>query len=172
MFRKVIHSIHSFSLVEMLVVLVLSSIVSAILYISFSMVSSWQTSLMRRYNGFNDKSEVYYRLKKDIDRSLSIIMIDENTLVCEFQEKEKRITYGFFSDFLVRRQDHRTDTFFCKLSITEFFHEGKPVLRGELVDEIKTDLLDFPEPVTMHVSKWYDRAALIEAQIDTIKNID
>jgi prepilin-type N-terminal cleavage/methylation domain-containing protein len=159
--------VESFSLIELLVVMVLSSIIVSIIYFSFYTVSKYQMTLASKLNGFNDVSELYFLLKKDFERSKTILSADNEHLRCIIERKGIDVEYTFLADNIVRRQTNRTDTFKCKVSTPIFLWQGKEIIAPEInVDELQIELLDGPTSIQLRVHKEYDAASLIE----TVKN--
>jgi hypothetical protein len=162
--------VNSFSLIETLVVMVLSSLIVSIIYFSYYTVSKYQMNLSSRLIDFNDKSELYFLLKKDFDRSKKIEAIDEESLRCNIERKGVEIQYIFSSSYIVRMQDGRVDTFKCNIDKPVFLWRGKQIIPPQgRIDELQIQLLDMAEPIQLSIHKQYDAASLVETvKQDTI----
>ena len=99
---RISHKVHSFSLIELLVVMVLSSIIVSIIYFSYYTVSKYQISLTAKLRGFDDVSELYFLLKKDIYRSKKINSFDEENLICSVEGIGANVHYIFSASYIVR----------------------------------------------------------------------
>src|SRR5690349_1031153 len=101
------YRLNSFSLIEMLVVLVLSSIVVGIVYFSFYNISAYQLDLTRRYSKFSEITDFYFLLKKDVEESSKIKSINGTEIFCSNSGQFGRIQYLFSDSCILRIQDSR-----------------------------------------------------------------
>jgi len=155
------HKVSSFSLAEMLVVLVLSGIVLGSIYFAYYTVSTYQINLGKRIKTQNDLGLLFYTLKKDIDRSDSVQTIDTQTLCCYDHERGK-IEYTFSGPFSTRRQFERIDTFVCRIQSPIFKFLGKIVQEKAMIDEVYLTEDASESPFEIKLYKMYDAASLIE----------
>lgn len=164
--RRLNSKISSFSLAEMLVVLVLSGIIIGVIYVAYYNVSTYQLSITRRYGALQDAGQLFFLMQRDVERSGQIVASAAG-LYCTALGAESvsaGIVYVFSPDFCVRRQAERIDTFRCKLSQPEFRWKGDAVSASDssvYVDEIQVEA-DFQRPVKIHIFKAYDAASMIE----------
>ena len=162
--------VHSFSLVEMLVVMVLSSFIVGVIYFTYYTVNSYQITLTRKYALNEERSSLYYLLKKDFDKSAELRTVHMNELGCYDLTGRANALYFFNDEFVWRKQGTRVDTFYCKMDSLRFLRMGQPItMPDEQIDEVQMILLDFAVPVRLNLVKEYDRAALIETSIDSIQ---
>jgi prepilin-type N-terminal cleavage/methylation domain-containing protein len=162
----------SFSMIEMLVVLVLSSMVVGIVYSAYYTVSKYQLELTRKYTRHGDLAVVYFTLKRDFDRSARVENIKgENALRFSAPHGEK-VEYYFSQEAVVRKQAMRVDTFQCTSGKPRFLLEGREVRQDEvsLVDEIQMDINSLPDQTALMLHKHYDAASRMEPmENDTIQ---
>lgn len=158
----------AFSLVEMLVVMVLSTIIVGIIYFSFSTIQSYQSQLIRQKQAAEDFSTLYYIVKRDVQLS-SIVRAPSNAVItCEYPEKQ--VEYSFFDNRVVRRQQERVDTFRLAFS-PQLLRAGKLLSEfPAVVDEVRlatgTDSSGFNQ---LTVYKYYDAATLVPlTEIDSL----
>src|ERR1044072_3609062 len=122
--RLLNHKVASFSLVEMLVVLVLSGISIGIIYFAYYTLSTYQITLSRKYNDLNDRNTLYFSLKKDIERSQQVTVFGESDLYCLSPHENLTIQYSFSSTYSIRRQAGRVDTFHISTGKPVFLWQG------------------------------------------------
>src|SRR5690349_6024978 len=108
MFRIQNRRVPSFSLIEMLVVLVLSSIMVGIIYFVFFTVNSFYIKLTRKQNLDSDIQMLYYLVNKDWDRSNVIYATSASAFACHADGL--KIDYTFTPLYAVRKQGERIDT--------------------------------------------------------------
>lgn len=167
--RLLNHRAPSFSLVEMLVVMVLSSIVISIIYFTYYTVTTYQASLTRRYASVDDRSRLYFLLKKDFDDGYDIRTVHENELVVSKIEGDTPVYYFFDREFVLRKQHFRQDTFRCTFTNIQFSGNedetntgSRKIFEANLLMEIAGDTMN------LRLFKQYDRASLIETKRDTL----
>jgi len=168
--RLLSRSLPSFSLIEMLVVMVLSSIIVGIIYFSYYTLYTYQVSLSKRYKGFEDISTLYFQLKTDVDRCDRVDASDGNTLRFKIPKPDTEIHYFFSTSYVAREQAGRIDTFYCRLQNPVFMLKGNSLAdRSAQVDEIQIGVGQLPVEVNVHIYKQYDVASLLETvQKDTM----
>ena len=129
---KINTKIKAFTLSEMLVVLVISSIVISIAFLTLSMVQK-QVRVIRK--NLNNKQEL-----QSLER---ILWNDFNSYSITYSEKEdalfftnstKEFEYEFNEEYILRKQD----TFLVKIKEKQFFLDGKEVRTG-FVDAVKIE---------------------------------
>jgi prepilin-type N-terminal cleavage/methylation domain-containing protein len=152
----------SFSLVEMLVVMVLSSIIVGIIYFSFSTISSYERRLSRQKKAVEGLETFYYILKKDLQQSNQIAALNRDELRCGYHSGNT-IEYRFFPDLVVRTQLSRTDTFASAFSAPVFLKAGKMISSyPDIIDELQLDAGGKEMPFRILLLKSYDAASLID----------
>jgi prepilin-type N-terminal cleavage/methylation domain-containing protein len=163
--------VQSFSLVEMLVVLVLSGIVLSILYFAYYSISTYQFTLVRKVDKQEELGLMFYTLKRDVERCNILRVREQYAINCYNTYGQLNVSYYFFAPNVIRKQLERIDTFHCQIENPLFFFQGEQVTNiNTVVDEIKL-IVDAPQvPVELDINKLYDAASLIIAiPNDTIR---
>jgi prepilin-type N-terminal cleavage/methylation domain-containing protein len=152
-------SVKSFTLVEMLVVLVLSSIIVGIIYFIFYNVNTYQLNLMRKQQQIGDMNTLFFTMKSDAERCEHIDALNPYEVVFR---GDIHVAYVFGDKFVLRKQDSRLDSFAGTFLKPVFSWQGRNVERyPDIVDEIQCEFSHFSDSVTLDVRKYYDAAALI-----------
>ncbi len=152
--------VKAFSLVEMLVVLVLSSIVVAIIYVSYSRVQSFYRSVSKKYQTSEDFGALIYTIRKDINASDAVLKTEEG-VSCVFRERE--VSYAFTPSYVVRRQSEVVDTFNClNLEAYVLFSGSKVEQPRRPVDQVVLVVSGKEEDMhTFRHLKYYDQRSLM-----------
>lgn len=140
--------IKAFTLSEMLVVLVISSIVIAAAFLILTMV---QKQFMVVQKNINNKQEINF-----FER---LLWRDFNTYTINYQKKKDllmltnnidSIQYSFFKEYTIREKD----TFFVQITTKELFLDGNKVVNG-VIDaiKIKTNPLFGSKKIFIYTSK-------------------
>lgn len=140
--------IKAFTLSEMLVVLVISSIVTAAAFLILTMV---QKQFMVVQKNINNKQEINF-----FER---LLWRDFNTYTINYQKKKDllmltnnidSIQYSFFKEYTIREKD----TFFVQITTKELFLDGNKVVNG-VIDaiKIKTNPLFGNKKIFIYTSK-------------------
>lgn len=140
--------IKAFTLSEMLVVLVISSIVIAAAFLILTMV---QKQFMVVQKNINNKQEINF-----FER---LLWRDFNTYTINYQKKKDllmltnnidSIQYSFFKEYTIREKD----TFFVQITTKELFLDGNKVVNG-VIDaiKIKTNPLFGNKKIFIYTSK-------------------
>jgi len=162
--------LHSFSLVEMLVVMVVGGMAIGIIYYAYYTVFTYQHQLEDKYDLVNDASDLYFQLNKDFGHCRYATVTEEQELVCREAIAGTTVRYRFTSEYCLRRQLERLDTFRCTLGRPQYRWRGKPLAEaGEdgqpgirLTDEVSIEVTGLLQPVTFLITRQYDAAALLE----------
>jgi prepilin-type N-terminal cleavage/methylation domain-containing protein len=156
-------SLPAFSLPEMLVVMVLSSIIVSIIYFSFQTISSYQVRLSNQKKSAEDAGTLYYILKKDVQQCNAVKALDDDEILCEYWAGSN-VSYAFLSDYTLRTQQSRIDTFTCAFTIPVFSFEDKPVSHyPATISEIRLPRAENSTgPLNILLYKYYDAASLLD----------
>lgn len=156
--------VQSFSLVEMLVVLVLSGIVLSILYFAYYGITTHQINFARKINIQEDRGLMYFTLKRDVERSYLLRMRDKYSIDCYRSAGQLDVSYYFDAPNVIRKQIERIDTFHCNIEEPLFFFQGKMVTDIDaVVDEIRVVENASEIPLELDIGKLYDATSLINA---------
>jgi prepilin-type N-terminal cleavage/methylation domain-containing protein len=150
----------SFSLIEMLVVMVISSMMVGVIYFVYYTVNSYQVSLTRKYSEVENVNSLYSLLTNDFDRSEYIEATTVNELTCHVQYSGTKVSYSFFSNYILRKQESRVDSLACPSNSVAFLFQQKNTESG-LIDELKIETLFFGGMTKLVFFKQYDAAILI-----------
>jgi prepilin-type N-terminal cleavage/methylation domain-containing protein len=153
----------AFSLPETLVVMVLSSIIVSIIYFSFQTISSYQVRLTNQKQQAEDAGTLYYLLKKDFQQSVSVKALDDDRMKCEYWN-DANVVYIFQTEYVLRQQSERMDTFRMAFDVPTFLQQGNvvsdyPVVIDEALlrqNRAGGKSLDFS------FYKYYDAASLLQ----------
>ena len=154
----------SFSMIEMLVVLVLSSMIVGMVYSAYYTISRYQLTLTQKYTRQGDLASVYFVLQRDFDRSQKIETLKEpNILRCTYMDRLE-ILYRFTPELVIRKQASRVDSFQCVANRPVFYFEQKEIRQQQAspVDEMRMEMTSLPDPAWLIVRKMYDAASRIE----------
>lgn len=156
--------LQSFSLVEMLVVLVLSGIVLSILYFAYYSISTYQFALVRKADKQEELGLMFYTLKNDVECSTILRMREQNIIDCYRTPEQLDVSYYFDAPNVIRRQLQRIDTFHCNIERPVFSFQGVIATDvNAVVDQIRL-VVDSPQiPLELDINKLYDAASLINA---------
>lgn len=160
----------SFSLIELLVVMLLSTIIVGIIYFSYYNVARYQLDLTNRFTRLNDFSTLYFLLKTDFDRGKTINVENENSIRIQVPKRGMSVLYEFNTGYVVRRQGAGLDTFKCPVEIPDFLMQGKPLKEiPGWADELHMHVSDSASSVIVSIRKRYDAASLLETvKYDTL----
>jgi prepilin-type N-terminal cleavage/methylation domain-containing protein len=165
------NKVSAFSLVEMLVVLVLSSMVAGIVYFSYRSVSLYYLTLDQKRIEVENLSGLNYLLKKDFEEA-DLIMAMNPRMIEITNGSSSKINYEFFKNYSVRFQDMRVDTF--ALSCDSIAYRWVKRIQNfypGCIDKISLEVTrEESGPFRIGVVKLYDAASLIVAtQKDSIQ---
>jgi|GEM_PF-2863648 len=162
--------LRSFSLVEMLVVMVVGGIAIGIIYYAYYTVFTYQHQLTDKYDKVNDASDLYFQLNRDFGHCRYATVTEQQELLCQEATAGTTVRYSFISEYCLRKQRERLDTFKCSLGKPQYRWRGKPLeeasqnrLQGMfLTDEVSIEVTGLLQPVTYLITRQYDAAALLE----------
>lgn len=156
--------IQSFSLIEMLVVLVLSGIVLSILYFAYFGITTYQLRLVRKVDKQEELGLMFYTLKSDVERSTILRLREQSIIDCYRTREQLDVSYYFDAPNVVRQQLHRIDTFHCSIERPVFSFQGVTVTDvNAVVDQIRLVVDASQTPLELDINKLYDAASLINA---------
>jgi len=159
-------------MIEMLVVLVLSSMIVGMVYSAYYTVSRYQLTLTQKYTRHADQASVYFILQRDFERSQKIETLQEpHALRCTHTDRTE-VRYYFTPDLVIRKQATRIDSFQCAAGAPVFFFEQKEITQQQVspVDELRMDMTSLADPARLVLRKQYDAASRIElTENDTLQ---
>lgn len=155
----------AFSMLEMLVVLVLSSILVGVIYFAYYTISAYQHTLVRRQAAQDDAARVFYLLKKDFDRSETMYVLGDHGFQANLPQG-RWVRYTFTADVCLRAQATVMDTLACPFSQVGFQWRGQAAVTNGPLDEL-TIVAPNPDH-DIHLYKAYDAAALLLLTKDSL----
>lgn len=151
-------------MLEMLVVMILSSLIAVTVYGVYYSVNTYQLTLSKKYDQLESINFIVSQMTVDIDQSDSVIATTEARLIC--YRKKATIVYTLMPEALVRTQGDRVDSLACLINTSQLMLDRKQVIQG-LVDEITIDAVILDQSLRLVFFKAYDAAGLIR-----IKNLE
>ena len=164
------HKIRAFTILEVVISMLITAIVIAITYTSYSIIS-------KSYGAFNDKNKMMadyalldHLLRRDVAQAA---FIQKDAEGIALTTSNKNVKYTFSNDYIIR-QSIRTDTFKFISQNVQLYFEHKPLLtlsdtlEQNRVDEISFDLLYRNEKIPYHYQKAYSSENLINRVPDAI----
>jgi prepilin-type N-terminal cleavage/methylation domain-containing protein len=163
--------INAFTLIELVVVMLISAIVFAMVFYAYSTVVRFQIS-----QGKNNSTNQEYRtlnmlLENDFLSSDELIQKNDYELLCVFK-RDREVTYRFSDNFITRSfygDVNLTDTFFVKSDqpyITmKYLREQQ-----DLVNELTINIIADGNGLLLHYKKEYSPDILINKQLDKEAN--
>ena len=158
--------VKAFTIIEMTVVMLLSTVVISMAYFAFELLS-------KRYLKYKAQTEVYYKLTL-LDQLLSkdFFLADsiktDGEMLHTFQGNTI-CKYEFSQKYVVRQAASQTDTFYCKIQKHELLYNQQPILPGDIVDQLNLSLLFEEKKLDYIYSKHYDAAGQINKALKQIK---
>ena len=154
----------AFTLLELLIGMIISSIVIAIGYASYNMIykqyllyKSYRTELVE-FAGLNSElHNNFYNSER--------VKAKETSLFFEFKN-EKEIVFEFNDEFILRKEKESIDTFKVNVLNYKFFLQNESNI---IVNAISFDSELLKEMVQLRFEKMYSAEKLIEAEQNIIK---
>jgi prepilin-type N-terminal cleavage/methylation domain-containing protein len=154
--------IPAFSLIELLVVMVLSSVIVSIIYVIFHTVSIYQLDLSKNQELTGEVATCYFLMKKDFERCKLINASNNRQIVCDGFDVNPTVTYDFSDNYVLRKQHLRTDTFHLSFLEVIYSWNGMKVNTfPSVVDEMAIQVRSPRDTLNMHFIKEYDASSLL-----------
>lgn len=128
--------IKAFTILELMVALMISSLVIILGYSVFDTVNQLYLFRMDEHAKVEERLTIYYLLNKDLSES-DRIMVQKNdfTAIKNFNE----IKYSCFDEEIVREQAGITDTFEIEIELLDTYREGRKITVG-IIDSIAINM--------------------------------
>jgi len=139
--------IKAFTLSEVLVVLVITTIVIAIAFSVLNLVSQQLGAIRNSYENRTTIAKFKQRLLLDMDRSDQLYW-DETTELLEISTGEETIVYEFINDYVIRS----TDTIALEIKNAILYHKGVSVEEG-IIDAINIAIAQPGGVIELFVSR-------------------
>ena len=150
--------IRSFTLLEMVVVMLLSSIIIAIAYQGYILFYRQYLSFKKNTEANSKISLLDSRIFSDCADSREIRKSAEGLT---FIFKDKKIVYELRGEAIIRHQAVMIDTFKFNAPVISMNFNGKQVFENDLVDEIKIETQDGEETMEFRYVKKYGADVII-----------
>lgn len=144
------NKIPAFTLSEVLVVLVITSIVVAIAFTVLRLVTKQFTAIQARYEERTEITMLKQRLLFDFDKAKSTSWSEKDQAL-EIVLQDEVIQYEITSDYILRD----TDTLSFKIQNTTFYYLGDQIEEGE-IDGLTLDIIISGRPIQFFVSRRLD----------------
>ena len=124
----------SYTIMEMIIVMLLSSLVFTIAFKSFEIISKHYISYKRSVDEIGDYSLLDRLISSN---SLQCIRIEKTQDGVAFVFEKGRIDYDFSQDYILRTQAGAKDTFILEAASYKLLYLGKEVMEdANIVDEV------------------------------------
>jgi prepilin-type N-terminal cleavage/methylation domain-containing protein len=158
--------IKAYSLVELMVVMVIGTITIAVAYQGYLLFYQQFLSFKTVVNHNAELSLFDALLDSDIKDSKEVKK-RASGIVCRYKERE--VLYNWSDNYVTRKQELVTDTFYFKISNLKLMFNSKDAQDNELIDELSFEKNDIKEEVTPFIyKKWYGADVLINSEIKKI----
>lgn len=143
--------IKAFTLVELMVVMIIATLLSGIIYVSLQMVYKNSRMYTGRRERLTEMRMMIAALRRDFDRSVTL-RETSNEIKCVGEKHA--ITYTFTSNFIVRTVDMHRDTTFCDIEEIAFYYQAHLVEGNHApVDEMEVTVVLFKEKLSFNIYK-------------------
>ena len=160
--------VKGFSLMETLIVLVISGLITGAVYFVFTAATRYYAQLQATGAEVQNINGLHTILSNDVNKSESIRLINEGLSMED--DRGKRIAlYSFYDDRVIRHQLDHSDTFRCKDLFVDVSFRRQPVKDRGLLDMIEVDFVVRGEKVSLKIFKEYSVSSLLNFEPDSIK---
>ncbi|MBI2968487.1 MAG: prepilin-type N-terminal cleavage/methylation domain-containing protein [Bacteroidetes bacterium] len=144
----------SFTLIELIIVLFLTGMVTAIGYTSFNIIKREFFSFRTNAMALVDISWLNAILQRDILNAREVRRENESVILV-FRNMPP-VTYRFAHSFILRKSDSATDTFHLSYrNLRMNLFKNEQAIHGGLVDEIMVDVVSESAVYPLHLRKQY-----------------
>ena len=138
--------IRAFTIIELVVVMILSSIIIGIIYSAYQIVNSQYGNYIKANKQITSEAVLTMLLNKDFAAAHFIKKEGERIFFFDIENKVK--SYHFGDDFIVRNSNAVVDTFFIRaLNIETLFLNQSPHFYNGLIDELYFESATFGERI-------------------------
>lgn len=163
--------IPAFSLIEMLVVMLLSSITVGIIYVTYYSISMYYIRYSTQQIELERANVFFSRLSVDFDECLSVTKLSSGILC---SQTVGTVEYHFFPEYSIRRQLSVVDTFPGVNAVAFRYGSQDRVEELGLIDELEISAWLHARQVTLRFVKDYEPGTQLRYQERTTydRNID
>lgn len=166
--RPTSKKLKAFTLIEVLVTMLLTTIIIGIIYYAYEVVQKQFIHNKTNDEGITQLSMLNYLLEKDFNESAEVIAA--NNGITFLYNDLKSINYEFDEEYILRNTENVTDTF--KIAVenaTQLFLESL-VNKGDLVDRLEMDLKYSKESLYFVYTKEYASDILLQLELNNGKD--
>lgn len=146
-------TIKAFTLLEMMIALVLSSIVFSISFVCYSMILKQFLNYKHSSTLIQEAGQLQTTLQTDFFNS-QLIQYNDITATFIFFERPS-VKYLFVKDFVLRESNNRTDTFHVLVGKPEVRYELNLLRENSLVNDLRLNLKVAEADEVFHFVKRY-----------------
>lgn len=156
------NSLPAFTLLEMIMVMLLSGILLGIVYFGLNIAQTYYNDYASEKEHLKKVHLVNNLLERDFIFS-ELVAGEPGSISCVYQTYE--VKYTLNEEYIVRTQNFAADTFFLKSNnLKLFFQKEEIVEQSEIIDEIIFQLGE--EKYTIHCQKLYASDKLFEKVVN------
>jgi prepilin-type N-terminal cleavage/methylation domain-containing protein len=149
MFRLLNKRLEAFSLSELLVVMVISGILTAVVYYAFTSVLTYHRLMESKYDHVEKISRMRFQLERDFLESTQAYR-SGGELRFTYEDRTFMVRYVFYSGGMVRQQEFLSDTLEVDDLNIQLWNKAKPMEKDGL-----TDAIDITFKFDTHPWHWY-----------------
>lgn len=142
--------LQSFTIIELLVALMLSSLVVLISYTFFDIVSKLYLKKQKFYSNITDMSRLHLEMQEEFDKCESVYYYDNNLLF--IKPMGDSICYNFNDTYITKQWEDIKDTVFLRSENFLTKYNSEEVDDGP-IDEVSFDIIDKGEKFTFSLIK-------------------
>ena len=158
-----IRKIRAFTIIELVVVMILSGIIIGIVYSAYQIVSSQYENYRKANNQNTSMAVLTLLLNRDFSTAYSIKK--EGERISFFDQENKVCSYAFAEDFIIRSTNAVEDTFHIHTFNIEvlFLNQPQSSYTG-LIDEVYFESMIFEEQQLFRFKKQYAADVLMGSE--------
>ncbi len=155
--RQYNKKIKAFTLIELIVVLLLTSLVITITFYTFQVAKNYYLHFDKKENQVTALIRFNAVLQSDFTKS-QYAEGNSKVVTCYFEKKQ--ISYRFMNEYIIREQVGVRDTFYCQASHLKYFFENAILMSDQrVIDEFQ--FFDDQAQINYHFKKVYATADLM-----------
>lgn len=151
----------AFTLMELLVTMVLSTIVVAAAFTGYEIMAGRYGSYQQVNAGIREAAWMNGLLLKDMQRAQQVTATGRTILLTAAPEQP--VTYEFRDEYVLRHSHELTDTFHVSIKNSTARFNQLPVNAGDLIDELQLEAVIGEEPERFVYRKNYPAAMRIKS---------
>lgn len=150
----------AFTLMELLVTMVLSTIVVAAAFTGYEIMAGRYGSYQQVNTGIREAAWMNGLLLKDMQRAQQVTATGKTIVLSAAPEQP--VTYEFRDAYVLRRSHELTDTFYVAIKNAAPLFNRQPVNAGDVIDELQLEAVIGEEPERFVYRKNYPAAMRVK----------